>query len=104
MGRLSLSERLLSNSPLTSGTDLSALLHELNQPLTAILSNAQAAQRFLSHTVLDRAELREILEDIVADDKRAVAIIKQLSQALKEAHAAAATAGPSADCKTGVRR
>jgi two-component system sensor kinase FixL len=76
----------LSNSRPASDPDLSALLHELNQPLTAILSNAQAAQRFLSDTMLDRAELHDILEDIIADDKRAAAIIKRLSEALKEAH------------------
>lgn len=63
--------------------DPSALLHELNQPLTSILSNAQAAQRFLSNTLLDRAELYDILQDIIADDKRAADIIKRLSQALK---------------------
>jgi signal transduction histidine kinase len=75
----------LSNSPVAPSPDLTALLHELNQPLTAILSNAQAAQRFLSNTMLDRAELNDILEDIVADDKRAVGIIKRLGEALKEA-------------------
>jgi two-component system, LuxR family, sensor kinase FixL len=79
--------RLLSNSPPPDRTDLSALLHELNQPLTAILSNAQAAQRFLSNTLLDRAELYDILQDIIADDKRAVGIIQRLSQALKNAEA-----------------
>jgi signal transduction histidine kinase len=75
----------LSNPRPAVDSDLSALLHELNQPLTAILSNAQAAQRFLSDTMLDRAELHDILEDIIADDKRAAAIIKQLTEALKEA-------------------
>jgi len=75
----------LSNSPRPDSADLSALLHELNQPLTSILSNAQAAQRFLSNTLLDRAELHDILEDIISDDKRAAGIIKRLSQALKEA-------------------
>jgi two-component system sensor kinase FixL len=78
----------LSNSrPASPHSDLPALLHELNQPLTAILSNAQAAQRFLADTMLDRAELHDILEDIIADDKRAAAIIKRLTEALKEARA-----------------
>jgi C4-dicarboxylate-specific signal transduction histidine kinase len=77
----------LSNSPPASNSDLPALLHELNQPLTAILSNAQAAQRFLADTTLNRAELHDILEDIIADDKRAAAIIKRLTEALKEARA-----------------
>lgn len=77
----------MSNSRPASNPDLPALLHELNQPLTAILSNAQAAQRVLADTTLDRAELHDILEDIIADDKRAAAIIKQLTEALKEARA-----------------
>jgi len=84
------SVRLLSNSPPPDSTDLSALLHELNQPLTSILSNAQAAQRFLSNTLLDRAELYDILQDIISDDKRAAGLIKRLSQALKDAQAASA--------------
>ncbi len=75
----------MSNSRPASNADLSALVHELNQPLTAILSNAQAAQRFLSDTTLDRAELHDILEDIIADDKRAAGIIKRLIEALMEA-------------------
>ncbi len=75
----------MSNSRPASNPDPSALLHELNQPLTAILSNAQAAQRFLADTMLDRAEMHDILEDIIADDKRAAAIIKRLTEALKEA-------------------
>jgi two-component system, LuxR family, sensor kinase FixL len=79
----------LSNPPDLSGSDLSALLHELNQPLTAILSNAQAAQRFLSSTLPNRAELRDILADIVADDKRAAGIIKRLSLAIKAGQDAA---------------
>jgi two-component system sensor kinase FixL len=57
-----------------------ALAHELNQPLTAILSNAQAAQRFLASDRLDLQELREILDDIVADDKRAAAIVGRIVQ------------------------
>src|SRR5262245_60420391 len=46
------------------------LAHELNQPLTSILSNAQAAQQALSRECVDLAEVREILADIVAEDKR----------------------------------
>ena len=55
-----------------------ALAHELNQPLTAILSNAQAAQRFLMREEPDLDELRDILKDIVADDKRAGEVIRRL--------------------------
>jgi two-component system sensor kinase FixL len=60
------------------------LVHELNQPLTAILSNAQAAQRFLASDRPDLQELREILEDIVTDDKRAAGIIRRLGCILQE--------------------
>jgi two-component system, LuxR family, sensor kinase FixL len=55
-----------------------SLAHELNQPLTAILSNAQAAQRFLARDNPDLNEVREILQDIVNDDKRAGEVISGL--------------------------
>src|SRR5262249_25380043 len=55
----------------TLGELSGSLAHELNQPLTAILSNAQAAQRFLSQDKADLEEVRGILADIVAEDKRA---------------------------------
>ena len=71
---------------LASTPDLAALVHELNQPLTAILSNAQAGQRFLANPTLGHhAEIHEILADIVADNKRAVELVKKLRQAIKEA-------------------
>jgi two-component system, LuxR family, sensor kinase FixL len=60
-----------------------ALAHELNQPLTAILSNAQAAQRFLAREPIDLDELRAILSDIVDDDKRAGEVIRRLRALLK---------------------
>ena len=55
-----------------------ALAHELNQPLMAILSNAQAAQRFLEQDSVDFNELRDILRDIVDEDKRAGEVIRRL--------------------------
>jgi PAS domain S-box-containing protein len=61
-----------------------SLAHELNQPLTAILSNAQAAQRFLAHDNADLNEVRDILADIVAEDKRAGEIIRRLRLLLKK--------------------
>lgn len=62
----------------------SALAHELNQPLAAILSNAQAAKRFLSAGSPDLDELREILDDIVRDDKRAGEVIHRLRAMLRK--------------------
>ena len=63
---------------------LAALVHELNQPLTAILSNAQAAQRFLASEPVDLQELREILSDIVTDNKRAAVIVRSIGAMLQE--------------------
>lgn len=61
-----------------------SLAHELNQPLMAILSNAQAAQRFLAQDPVDLDELRQILKDIVADDRRAGEVIHRLRMLLKK--------------------
>jgi signal transduction histidine kinase len=55
-----------------------ALTHELNQPLAAILTNAQAAQRFLAADGVDLSEIHDILKDIVADDERAGDVIRRL--------------------------
>ena len=62
----------------------SALAHELNQPLAAILSNAQAARRFMDAGNADPAEMREILEDIIRDDKRAGEVIHRLRAMLQK--------------------
>jgi signal transduction histidine kinase len=61
-----------------------SLAHELNQPLSAILNNAEVAQRFLEAQVPDLVEMREILKDIVADDKRAADVIRRLRALLKK--------------------
>jgi signal transduction histidine kinase len=61
-----------------------SLAHELSQPLTAILSNAQAAQRLVAADVVELEKVREILSDIVADDKRAAAVINGLRALIKK--------------------
>jgi len=61
-----------------------SLAHELNQPLAAILSNAQAAQRFLAQDPGDLREVRAILQDIVDDDKRAGEVIRRLRALLRK--------------------
>ena len=62
----------------TVGELTAALAHELNQPLAAILANAQSAQRFLTKEKTDLDIVRDILTDIVSDDKRAKEIILKL--------------------------
>ncbi|MDD5675593.1 MAG: response regulator, partial [Chitinivibrionales bacterium] len=61
-----------------------SLAHEINQPLTAILSNAQAALRFLDAEEPDLGEIRDALKDIVSDDKRAGYVINGLRAFLKK--------------------
>ncbi len=61
-----------------------ALAHELNQPLTSILSNAQAAQLFIARGVVTAEEIGPILNDIVEADRRAGDIIRRLRLLLKK--------------------
>jgi len=61
-----------------------SIAHELNQPLTSILSNAQAAGRFLAQEPVDLDEVRDILADIVDEDKRAGEIIHRLRELLRK--------------------
>jgi len=60
------------------------LAHEINQPLTAILSNAEAAQRFLSRAEPDIGEVRQILEDIIQDDRRAGAVVQKVRSLVRK--------------------
>jgi two-component system, LuxR family, sensor kinase FixL len=61
-----------------------SIAHELNLPLSAILSNAQAAQRVLANGGADLTELQEILNEIVNEDKRAGEVIRHLRLWLKK--------------------
>ncbi|WP_185218947.1 PAS domain-containing sensor histidine kinase [Paraburkholderia dinghuensis] len=60
------------------GDKAAALAHEVDQPLTAILSNAQAARRFLAIEPLNKSELFELLGEIVSDSARAHAIVRKM--------------------------
>jgi signal transduction histidine kinase len=62
----------------------SSLAHELNQPLTGILTNAQAAERLLAQPQPDLDELRASLGDIVEDDRRAAQVIRRMRQLLRK--------------------
>ncbi|MEE9229544.1 MAG: PAS domain S-box protein [Acidobacteriota bacterium] len=59
------------------------LAHEINQPLCAIISNAQSSQRLLMEEMFGRQEIREVLSDIIADGKRASEVIQKLRVLLK---------------------
>lgn len=75
-------ERVLRMGELTA-----SLAHELNQPLTSILNNARAALRFMDSGALTEDELRDILNDIASDDKRAGDIIRSLRAMVKREEA-----------------
>ena len=60
-----------------------SIAHELNQPLAAMLANAQAALRLMQRDPADVTELREILIDIVNDDERAAEVIRSMRSMLK---------------------
>jgi PAS domain S-box-containing protein len=68
----------------TMGELAGALAHEINQPLSAIMSNAQAARRFLNTPAPEMEEIREILDDIVKEGGRASGVINRLRALLKK--------------------
>ena len=72
-------ERVVTISAMTS-----ALAHEINQPLAAIRSYAQAALRFMDAEVPDLVNVRRALEGIVADNKRASAVVNRLRDLVKK--------------------
>ena len=82
--RRNLDEIAHLNRVAAMGELTASIAHELNQPLAAILSNAQAANRFLDGESPDLAEVQKCLTDIVADDKRAGEVIKRLRSPLKK--------------------
>jgi two-component system sensor kinase FixL len=61
----------------------SALAHEINQPLGAILRNAEAAELFMQDESPDLEEVRAILADIRKDDQRAGNVIDRMRGLLK---------------------
>ncbi len=68
---------------LTASGMSSSIAHELNQPLTAIMGNAEAALMLLETNPADHEELKQIVEDIRRDDQRAADIIKHLRMLLR---------------------
>jgi PAS domain S-box-containing protein len=77
-------EELAHFSRVTMLGELSATLaHELNQPLGAILRNAEAAELFLQQGSPDLVELKSILRDIRVDDQRAGEVIRRMRSLLR---------------------
>jgi signal transduction histidine kinase len=79
--------RLLEVAHLNRAATVSAMsasiTHEINQPLGAILSNAEAAEEIIKSDRFDRTELAAILADIRRDDLRAAEIIRSMRGLLR---------------------
>ena len=69
----------------TAGELTASIAHEMNQPLGAILTNAETAQAILRSPTPDIAELDEIVSDIMQDDQRATEVIRRMRALLKKA-------------------
>jgi len=87
------------NRVATLGELSGALAHELSQPLTAVLTNAQAARHFLDRQPLNVEQLRAALDDIIRNDKRAGAVIDRLRALLRKEE----TARQSVDVNETIR-
>ena len=68
----------------TVGELTTSVAHELNQPLGAILSNAEAAEMFLAAEPPALDEVRDILADIRKDDQRASEVIRRMRGLLRK--------------------
>ena len=82
--RLRLLELVHMNQSATAGALSASIAHELNQPLGAILSNAEAAEAILKGKAPDLHLIQQILADIRDDDQRAGDIIQRLRGLLKK--------------------
>ncbi|WP_354063102.1 ABC transporter substrate binding protein [Bradyrhizobium sp. RT6a] len=75
----------------TAGELTASIAHEINQPLGSILTNAETAAAILQSqrpdiaALSDVVELREIVNDIVQDDRRATEVIRRMRSLLKKA-------------------
>src|SRR3989449_6240852 len=61
-----------------------SIAHEINQPLSGIVSNASAGQRFIDRGDCNISELRDLLTDIVADGRRAGDVIRTFRGMIKK--------------------
>ncbi len=68
----------------TLGELAGVLAHEINQPLSAIMSNAQAAKRYLRASTPDLEEVKGILDDIIKEDARASDVINRMRAFLRK--------------------
>jgi C4-dicarboxylate-specific signal transduction histidine kinase len=68
------------------GEMTASLAHELNQPLSAIITNANAGMRSIDKGKENPGTLREILVDVETDGRRAHDIIRNVRNTIKKSH------------------
>jgi C4-dicarboxylate-specific signal transduction histidine kinase len=61
------------------------LAHEINQPLAAIMVNAEASKQLLTGEQPDLEEVHAALDDIMTDNQRAQAVIQRIRHLVKDA-------------------
>jgi signal transduction histidine kinase len=69
----------------TAGELTASIAHEINQPLGSILANAETADAILQSSSPDFAELKDIVKDILQDDRRASEVIRRMRSLLTKA-------------------
>jgi signal transduction histidine kinase len=69
----------------TAGELTASIAHEMNQPLGSILTNAETADMILQSSSPDIAELKDIVKDILRDDRRAGEVIRRMRSLLTKA-------------------
>ena len=79
------------------GALTASIAHEINQPMGAILSNADAAEMMLDQGTLDVPKLREILSDIRSEDLRASEVIRGLRRMLSKRETRAVAVNANAE-------
>ena len=80
-----LRQRLAHSGRVTMlGQLASAIAHELSQPLSAIQHNVETAQILLTRDPIDMQLLREIIDDVLRDDRRAGDVLKRLRTWLQQ--------------------
>jgi C4-dicarboxylate-specific signal transduction histidine kinase len=68
-----------------AGELTASIAHEINQPLGSILTNAETADEILNSPSPDIAELKDIVKDILQDDRRAGEVIRRMRSLLRKA-------------------
>jgi C4-dicarboxylate-specific signal transduction histidine kinase len=69
----------------TAGELTASIAHEINQPLGSILTNAETADAILQSPSPDISELKDIVKDILQDDRRASEVIRRMRSLLTKA-------------------